>query len=39
MVMSETGEQQGDPVRDPFEAASQPLRPHAEQAYRAEQHC
>ena len=36
MVMSETGEQQGDPVSDPFDVASQPLRPHAEQAYQAE---
>ena len=36
MVMSETGEQQGDPVSDPFEAADKPLRPHAEQAYQAE---
>src|SRR4029453_10954682 len=36
MVMSETGNQQGDPVGDPFRAASQPLRPHAEQAYQAE---
>jgi MoxR-like ATPase len=37
-VMSTDREQpqQGDPVSQPFDASSEPLRPHAEQAYRTE---